>query len=235
MAGVYYQVRAREAQDAVQCGLKLSEHADREILFPGETQPRRVMTAWLHPEDLPGRFACPSGEASAGPVHASHLQDNDVHNAHVCLRLEVDAGRCMVGDADLYRMGRQHSVLMQRYLSSLTPLRAYRFGSFRSPECLISASVLDSQIAVMGRAMDVAVLYESSETLYLQTCMAAYGEASQDSGNGLLFAWCRLLESKGLMERFSDETGNREVYVSRKTGGMLVLEVSDRKDAEVWP
>lgn len=214
MAGVYYQVRADQAGDAVQCGLKLSEHADREVLFPGETQPRRVMTAWLHPQDLP----------DPGSAHEQ-----------VCLRLDVDPLRCIIGDADLYRLGKTHPVLMERYLSSLVPLRGYRFGTFRAPECLIPSSILDSQISVMGRALDFPVLFEDSETLYLQTCMRSYGDALQDNGNALFFSWCRLLASKGLMERFTDPSGNREIFLSKETGGLLVLDVPARTDAEVWP
>lgn len=214
MAGVYYQVRTEQVSDAVQCGLKLSEHAVRELLLPAEAQPRRVMIAWLHPDDLP---------------------DRGTDNGHTCLRLDVDPARCWIGDADLYRMGREHPGLMARYLSSLVPLREYRFGTFRSPECAIPFSVLDSQIAVIGRSLDVAVLYESSASLYLQNLMASYEEAQKDNGNALFFAWCRLLASKGLMDRFADSTGNREVYLSKETDALLVLEVPNREDAEVWP
>lgn len=214
MAGVYYQIRADMAADAVQCGLKLSEHADRELVFPGESQSRPVMTAWLHPDDLPDR----------GTAHG-----------HVCLRLEVDPARCLVGDADLFRFGRTEPLLMERFAASLVPLKAYRFGTFRSPECFIPSSVLDSQIVVLGRALDIPVLYENSETLYLQTLMSGYEEARKDHGNALFFAWCRLLASKGLMDRFADDAGNRELYLSRDTGSLLVLDVPEREDAEVWP
>ncbi len=212
MAVVYYQVGAAAVRDAVQCGLKLSEHADREVRFPGESVPRRAMQARLHPDDLPGR-----GEG------------------FVCLRIEVDPARCHVGDADLYRLGRLHPDMMEQYLSSLVLLRDYRYGRFRSPECLIVSSVLDSQIAVTGHALDTPVLYESSAALYLQSRMASYEEACRDGGNGLFFAWCRLLESKGLMERFPDESGTLEAFRSKASGEILLLEVPDRKDAEVWP
>lgn len=212
MAVVYFQVPAAAVRDAVQCGLKLSEHADREIRLPGESTPRRAMQARLHPGDLPVR-----GEG------------------FVCLRIEMDPARCHVGDADLFRLGLTRPALMERYLSTIVPLRDYRFGRFRSPECLVTSSVLADQIAVTGRALDMPVLYESSASLYLQARMAAYEEACKDGGNGLFFAWCRLLESKGLMERFPDETGVLEVFRSKVTGEMLVLEVPDRTDAEVWP
>jgi hypothetical protein len=214
MAGVYFQVRTEQVSDAVQCGLKLSEHADRELVLPGQTQPRRVMTAWLHPADLPDR----------GTAHG-----------HTCLRLEVDPARCFVGDGDLYRMGQRHPELAAQHQASMVALQQYRFGTFRAPECAIPFSVLDTQIAVLGRSLDVPVLYESSEALYLQRLMNAYEEARQDGGNALFFAWCRLLESKGLMTRFPDDSGNREVYLSGETGATLVLNVPDRADGEVWP
>ena len=214
MAGVYYQVRAESVSDAVQCGLKLSEHADREIMLPGENHIRRVMSAWLHPHDLPEKT--PKDE-------------------YRCLRLEMDPARCHVGDADLYRLGLLHPALMQRYLDSIVLLRDYRFGVFRRPECLISFSLLDTQIAVIGSVMDTPVLYGSSSSLYLQNRMSAYDEALQDDGNALLFAWCRLLETKGMVERFQDAEGLTEIYVSKRTGNSLVLSVPERTDAEVWP
>ena len=214
MAGVYYQVRAGAASDAVQCGLKLSEHADREIVLPGEAYARRVMAAWLHPDDLPVKTPA---------------------DGYRCLRIEMDPARCHVGDADLYHLGLQHPELMRRYLGSIVLLRDYRFGTFRRPECLITSSLLDSQIEVIGSVMDTPVLYGSSSTLYLQNRMSAYDETLRDDGNALLFAWCRLLESKGLMERFPDADGITEVFVSKRTGNLLVLSIPDRTEAEVWP
>ena len=214
MAGVYFQIRADAVADAVQCGLKLSEHADRELVLPGETRARRIMSAWLHPDDLPNK-----------------RQESDFR----CLRLDLDPVRCHVGDADLYELGLQHPTLMRRYLDTLVLLRDYRFGTFRAPECLISSSVLDSQIEVAGHAIGFPVVFENSVALYLRNRMGSYEEALQDGGNALFFAWCRLLESKGLMERYIDASGSKEVFRSKRTGEILVLDVPDRAEAEVWP
>ncbi len=214
MAGVYYQVKTEVLADAVQCGLKLSEHADREIFLPGEAMPRRFMTAWLHPEDLPLREPSDSGH---------------------CLRLEIDPSRCYVGDAHLYRMGLLQSELKQRYLETLVPLKAYRFGGFRLPECLVGTSVLDSQIAVMGAAMDAPVLYKDSATLYLQTRMAEYEEICGDGGNALLYAWCTQQETIGTMRRHRDKEGKTEVFLSNRTGSTLVLEVPPLELGKEWP
>jgi len=214
MAGVFFQIRNDAVADAVQCGLKLSEHADRELVLPGETKARRVMSAWLHPDDLP------------------HMEQG---SGLSCLRLDMDPERCHVGDADLYRLGLHYPALMQQYQKTLVLFRDYRFGTFRAPECLITNSVLDTQIEVAGRAIGFPVVFENSATLYLRACMGSYEETLQDGGNALLFAWCRLLESKGLMERFSDETGTKEIFRSKRTGEIMVLAVPDRAEAEVWP
>ena len=233
MAGVYFQIRADAVADAVQCGLKLSEHADRELVLPGETRARRIMSAWLHPDDLPNKrqesdFRCL--RLDLDPVRC-HVGDADFR----CLRLDLDPVRCHVGDADLYELGLQHPTLMRRYLDTLVLLRDYRFGTFRAPECLISSSVLDSQIEVAGHAIGFPVVFENSVALYLRNRMGSYEEALQDGGNALFFAWCRLLESKGLMERYIDASGSKEVFRSKRTGEILVLDVPDRAEAEVWP
>ncbi len=214
MAGVYFRIRADAVADAVQCGLKLSEHAVRDLVLPGETTARRIMSAWLHPDDLPIKRE---------------------EGSFRCLRLDMDPVRCHVGDADLYELGLRHPTLMRRYLDTLVLLRDYRFGTFRAPECLIYSSVLDSQIEVAGHALGFAVVFENSAALYLRTRMSSYEEAMQDGGNALFLAWCRLLESKGLMERYTDAPGAKEVFRSKRTGEILVLAVPDRAEAEVWP
>jgi hypothetical protein len=214
MAGVYFQIRAEALADAVQCGLKLSEHADRELILPGEAKARRVMSACLHPEDFPK-----SRQGSEYRI----------------LRLDLDPARCHVGDADLYRMGRQHPALMQLFLKTLVLLRDYRFGTFREPECLVTNSVLDTQIEVAGHAIGFPVVFENSAALYLRNRMGSYDETLRDGGNALFFAWCRLLESKGHLERYPDEAGEKEVFLSKRTGEILVLTVPDHTEAVAWP
>jgi hypothetical protein len=214
MAGVYFPIRTDLLSDAVHCGLKLSEHADRDLVLPGETRIRRIMTACLHPDDFP---------------------DSRLGSGFRILRLDLDPAKCLVGDADMYRMGLIHPVLMQIYLKTLVLLRDYRFGTFRAPECLISNSVLDSQIEETGHAKGFPVVFENSASLYLRSRMGSYDEALADGGNALFFSWCRMLESKGHLERYADETGEKEVYRSKRTGEILVLSVPGHMEAVGWP
>ncbi len=218
MAGVYFQIKSTAVADAVQCGMKLKEFASRELVLGNDGQARPVMVAWLHPDDLPQKSDNPGTDRQ-----------------FTCLRLEVDSARCFIGDADLYRAGLRHPNLMQRYLASIVILRDYQYGNFCSPECLLTHSILDQQIEIMGTAKDVPVLFENSKTLYMQHMMDNYEEAVQDGGNALLFSWCRLQESKGLLERYMDETMGKEIFVSKRTGKVVVLDVPDRATAEVWP
>jgi len=222
MAGVYFQLKTTAVKDSMLCGIKLTEHADRSLKLPAEPVERKFMTAWLHPDDLPFR-------------RYHWLSGAESEFGYSCVRLEVDPHKCYVGEADLYRLGLTNQYLMDKYLESVVPLNQYTFGIFRTPECLISHSVLDGQIEMLGDAKDIPVLYESSADLYLQNKMGEYEQCSNDYGNALFFSWCRLLESKGLAERFVDNEGVKEIYISKKTGKILVLDIPDENNAELWP
>lgn len=214
MAGVYFQIRAESAKTAVQCGLKLSEHADRLIRLPGCQYPQKVMTAWLHPEDLPKK------ETGMGQV---------------CLHLELDPSRCYVGDEALYSVGLCSGSVMELYLESLVKLKNYHFGSYRAPGCLIPLSVLDTQINVLGKALDYPIPYENSAAMYLRAQTTKLKDALKDEGNALLFSWCLALESKGLVERFEDDKGQTVVFVSKGTGKTLILKTPEEDSPGMWP
>lgn len=202
MAGLYFYAPRDKISEIVSCGLKLSEWYDRQIILPGHSGERRLLKAHLNPRDNEVRLKDPN---------------------YRCLRLEVDANYCIVGDATLYEMGLKEPELMERYKNTLTPLKDYRFGTFREPEVLVMTSVLPDSIEVAGIAMDIPILYESSSALYLSNILEKHEETWNDSGNHLLYAYYLYLESKGRVTQFKDK--EHAVFFHRDSKEYVALKI----------
>jgi len=201
MSVLYFYVPADSVSDIVDCGIKLSQWYDRELDFGEPHGRRKALRALINPWDDPGKSRDPS---------------------YRCIRLELDAAECRVGDADLYRMGLSEPSLMARYLRTLVPLSEYRFCTFRNPECLVFTSILPDQIEVTGKVQDTPVLFENSETLYLGNLLESIEQERQDSGNTLVYAYCRYLESMGGMRCIENRDLGLTVFVEPETDAYIV-------------
>lgn len=210
MAGVYFFIPRDKLNNAVECGIKLSEYYRRELeLAPGEGS-RRALKAYLNPRDDESRMKDPS---------------------FACLRLNVDPAYCRVGDGALYGMGRSNPLFQARYLSRLIPLSDYRFGTFRQPECLVFTSILPESIETMGKVMDIPVLYESSEALYLSNVIEKQSE-NGDGGNLLLYAFCYYMEKQGVMTKYEDKSAALSLFMDKATQSYYILK-NPQQNSEV--
>lgn len=205
MADLYFFVSKRKIEDVVDCGLKLSEWYDREITIPGTSESRKVLKALLNPRD-----------------DIKMLKDTN----YQCIRLQVELEYCRVADATLYYMGQENSGIMEQYYKNIIPLKEYCFGTFREPEVLVLASVLPEYIKVTGAALDIPLLYENSEKLYLENLMEKQEELHKDSGNHLLYAFFTYLETKGKVTRFEDKDKNNVVFFNTDSEEYIVLRIS---------
>ncbi|MCX7773208.1 MAG: hypothetical protein N2376_08880, partial [Clostridia bacterium] len=124
-----------------------------------------------------------------------------------------------------YQLGLQDPSLMNRYKEALTPLSSYRFGTFRSPEVLVMASILPESIEVMGKALDIPILYESSELLYLNNMLEKHEETYKDSGNHLLYAFYTYLQTYGKITRFEDKAQQLAVFIDEENSEYAVLKI----------
>lgn len=202
MAGLYFYVPKDKIKDIIECGIKLSEWFDREIELPGTVGARKAMPALIHPRD-----------------DGAKSKSKDFK----CIRLEVNPDYCRVGDAALYQIGLHNQTVMQKYLETVVPLSSYKFGTFRSPECLLFTSTLPERIEEIGKALDSPILFESSEWLYLKNTMERYEQELNDSGNTMLFAYCCFLEGKGRLERISDQETGMTIFSDRDQGDYVIL------------
>jgi len=201
MSVLYYYVPADSVRDIIDCGIKLSQWYDRELDFGEPRGRRKVLRALINPWDEP---------------------DKSRDKSYCCLRLDLDPKECRVGDADLFRMGLSEPSLMERYLRTLVPLSDYRFGTFRSPECLVFTSILPEQIELTGKVQDTPVLFENSEALYLGNLLEKFEQQCQDSGNTLIYAYCRYLESLGSMRRIENRDLGISVFLEPDTDAYFI-------------
>ncbi|MGI6123086.1 MAG: hypothetical protein ACOYIG_02710 [Acetivibrionales bacterium] len=204
MADLYFFVHKDKIEDVVDCGLKLSEWYDREIAIPEIGDNRKVIKTFLNPRD-----------------DLKKLKDTQFR----CLRLQVELEYCWVADASLYRMGQEDSGIMEQYLNNIVPLKDYCFGTFKNPEALVLTSVLPEYIEVTGVALDIPLLYENSETLYLVNLLEKYEQLHNDSGNHLLYAFFTYLESKGEVSRFEDKEHKNVVFFYKDSKEYTVLRI----------
>ncbi|MGI6084601.1 MAG: hypothetical protein ACOYIF_04060 [Acetivibrionales bacterium] len=204
MADLYFFVSKERMEDVVDCGLKLSEWYDREITLPGMNDSRKVIKAFLNPRD-----------------DLRSLKDT----GYQCLRLQVDLEYCWVSDGMLYRMGDEDTGLLKQYYNNIVPLKDYCFGTFRDPEVLVTISVLPEFIEITGAALDIPLLYENSETLYLKNLLNKHEEIYKDSGNHLLYAFFTYLESKGKVTRFEDMEHKNAIFFYNESNAYAVLKI----------
>lgn len=205
MAVVYFYVPANQLDEIVDCGMKLSEFSVREMILPGFQSPRTVLGTLLHPND------------------STRSTDPDWR----CIKIEVDPRTALVGDAAL-NMPDENPQLTALYRNHLTTLEKYRFGTFRKPECLLTASVLSDNIEVVGKSQDIPMLYENSEQLYVSNQLSIMEERVPDAGDGLLCAWYEQQASRGILEKTVTENG-MHIYTAPGKDGYVVFRMSDYK------
>ena len=90
-----------------------------------------------------------------------------------CVRLQLELDYCWVAGALLYKMGQEDTRTMELYYNYCSS-KDYCFGTFKNPEVLVTTSVLPEYIKITGEVLDIPLLYENSEKLYLTNLREKY-------------------------------------------------------------
>lgn len=194
MIEVYYYVPSEEAEDVVQCGLKLSKWFDREVLINGES--RKCLTALLNPKDDIEKYR--SGR-------------------YKCVKLEVLPKYCYVADSYLYRMGLSNPAAMELYYESIMPVEDYVFGSYRLPECLVTSTVIGEYISMFEEKLGSPLLFDNSEELYLNNIMEEYQDEHIEFIDAMLYCFYSKLAEMGKLKKMED-TENRVTVFFDQSG-----------------
>ncbi|MBP7176258.1 MAG: hypothetical protein KBA53_08610 [Thermoclostridium sp.] len=190
MAVLYFYVPAQKLEDVIDCGLKLSEWKDRNQATPW-SDAKPCIRAFLHPMD---------DKRHGDPTFK-------------CIKLDVPVEYCVVGDNDLYQLSLEHPEIHKTYMENMVPLDKYLFGSFRSPECLVFTTVLSDQLSPLGKGLGDPILYENSQTLYVNNLLERYNSCYDEINQVLLYSFLTLQKQNGCIEGLqSDEKGLAVFY-----------------------
>ena len=204
MVEVYFYIPAGQTENAVECGIKLSEWYSREALIEGTV--KKCITAMLNPRDDCEKY---------------------VSSAYKCLKLEVQPKYCYVADSLLYEVGKAHPEAMQLYQSSIIPIEKYVFGSYRLPEALITSTIIGDNVSVFGKGLDTPVLYSNSQDLYLSNLLEDLKEAHDDLNDTLLYFFFKKLCGEGKAECIEHGEGRLAVFTYKRDGRVYTLKIPD--------
>ena len=204
MVEVYFYIPAEKAENAVDCGLKLSEWYSREIVLEGER--KKCISACLNPRDHYGKYMSPE---------------------YRCLKLEVQPKYCLVAESLLYEAGLVYPEVMEKYYSSIVPVEKYVFGSYRLPECLVTGTVIGEHISISGKGLDTPVLYNNSQELYFNNIFEVFRDVHEDLDDTLLYFFFKRLCEEGKASCVEDESSGLAIFTDTRDGRVYTLRIPD--------
>lgn len=204
MVEVYYYIPVNRAENAVTCGIKLSEWYDREALIEGSV--RRCISTLLNPRD-----------------------DYEKYKSldYKCLKLEIMPKYCFAADKFLYNAGMAFPGIMEIYDRSIIPVENYKFGRYRLPECLVTSTIISDFVRVLDKRLDSPILFNSSEELYLNNIIESYKETQSDFIDAMLYSfYCKLSET-GKVKRMEDTRSGIAIFMDERDGRIYTLKIPD--------
>lgn len=204
MIEVYYYLPAEELDVSVECGLKLSKWFEKEVIIEGDL--KKCMTAWLNPKDNIGKYKS---------------------DEFICVKLEISPKYCFVADKNLYRTALKNPELMNLYLKSIIPVEKYIFGSYRLPECLITSTVIGEYVSVLNKRIDTPILFERSETLYINNLIETSREKNNNFYDVLLYYYYSKLANSGKFDKIEDNDTGICLFINKRNGEWFVFKIPD--------
>jgi hypothetical protein len=204
MVEVYFYMPVNKVENAVECGMKLSQWFDKEVQINGQN--RKCIAAFLNPKDDMDKYK------------SADLK---------CVKLQLDAKYCFVGDKFLYQVGVNIPKALELFNQSIIPIEKYIFGSYRIPECLVLSTIIAGQIEVLDKRLDSPVLFGNSEELYINNIIETYREEYDDFNDAVLYSfYCKLVDA-GKMEIIEDSDKKIAVCIDKEKGKNYTIMVPD--------
>lgn len=204
MVEVYYYIPAGEVENAVECGLKLSEWYDKEVVIAGHS--KKYISALLNPKDDMERYKSAD---------------------YKCLKLELAPNYCFVADRYLYQVGINIPEVMDMYRESIISIEDYIFGSYRLPECLVASTIIGGHISILNKRLDSPVLFDNSEELYINNIIETYKEEHDHFIDAMLYYFYCSLAARGSFDKFEDTGRKIAVFVNKRSGKAYTIKVPD--------
>lgn len=204
MVEVYYYLPEAAVEVAVECGIKLSQFFDKEVVINGEI--KKCLTAFLNPKDDIEKYK--SAEFK-------------------CVKLELDAKYCFVADKFLYNIGIDSQEAFELFKESVIPIEKYIFGSYRIPECLVISTVIAGQVGVLDKRLDSPVLFSNSDELYINNIIETYREKYDDFNDAILYSFFYKLVEAGKVEVIEDLDKRIAVFIDKEKNKNYSIMIPD--------
>ncbi|ACL74521.1 hypothetical protein [Ruminiclostridium cellulolyticum] len=191
MPEVYYYASSDKVSDIIDCGLKLSASYDKEVLIDGNVQ--QCFVGLINPRD-----------------------DINSYNSQslTCIKINVRSDKCYVADSFVYDTIKDKPENLELYNKSVIPLEKYIFGTYRKPECLITSTILAGEASRLDRCMDLPVIYENSEALYINNILNNFKEQYNNFDDHLLYSLFSRLAEMGKVDTIKSSDGGKAIFIS---------------------
>lgn len=157
----YFYIDKNEAEEAAECGLKLSVYGE-EILAERD-HPMRAVRALLSPKDDMSKY-------------------NDEGLA--CLKLDIPGDKLLVAEGIYLETGN-----WEWFNESVLHAENYIFGTYRKPYYLITFTISNEFIGILDKKRDVPVLYDDSEELYIHKMKARFEDNDHNFYDKALYGY----------------------------------------------
>ena len=204
MVEVYFYLPAGHVDNAIACGIKLSEWYSKEVELGGDM--KKCISALLNPGDDKTRY---------------------VSSEYKCIKLEVMPKYCFVADSLLYNAGVDNPAAMEMYRKTIIPIEQYKFGQFRLPECLVTCTIIGEYVKVLDKRLDSPILFNSSEELYMGNILESFKETHCDFNDALLYFFFLRLVEDGKMVKIEDAAGNIAIFSDVRNGKVYTVKIPD--------
>ena len=204
MVEVYFYLPASHVDNAVECGIKLSDWYSKEIELDGVV--RKCISALLNPRDDMEKYVSPE---------------------YRCIKMEIMTKYCYIADGVLYQAGLVNSEAMNLYNRSIVTAESYKFGHFRLPECLVTSTVIGEYVSILDKRLDSPILFNNSEELYVGNIIESFKENHVNFNDALLYTFfCRLADI-GAFRMVGDETCGIAVFIDKRDNRVYTVKKPD--------
>jgi hypothetical protein len=188
----YYYIKKEETEETCECGLKLSVWCDSEVII--DIFKKKAIIAYLSPKDHLEKYNDPTYD---------------------CLKLELQDEKLYVADYIYKEIDDE-----KRYLLSVINVKDYKIGMYRKPVFTITYTVLGEYVSLLDKNMDIPILYDNSEEMYVKTMYAKFEEDDEQFYDKALLGYLeKHKDSKKINnsnETFATYSLHEKVYVIRK-------------------
>lgn len=196
---VFFYIPVGDADRALECGLRLSQCAERTITLLGVK--KQFIKTLLNPKD----------------------DDRFYDDRFVPLKVEVNPSEVFIADGTLYDDALNKSGDMELYGDSIILADKYIFGKYRKPECLIPFTISGESMTIMNKQIDVPVLYDNSEEFYIINEFERGKELYADFEEKVLYEFYKSLADKGLFKKYFTDDGSYCIFESVDDGRIISI------------